>query len=68
MSLSREDRSLLARWWFTVDQSLLSAALILFAVGLIVSLAASPAVATAKQFGAFHFVERHILMRQLAPL
>lgn len=61
MSFSRSDRSLLARWWFTVDQSLLTAALFLFAIGLVVSLAASPAVADAKGLRPFQFVERHLL-------
>jgi cell division protein FtsW len=58
MKLSRADRSLLADWWFTVDKVLLATVLILAASGLVLSLAASPAVAVKKGFGAFHFVER----------
>lgn len=61
MSLSRRDNSLLARWWFTVDQSLLTAILILMAIGLVVSLAASPAMAQKRQLAPFFFVERHVL-------
>ncbi len=61
MSLSRNDRSLLTRWWLTVDQTLLAAILTLFTVGVIVSLAASPSVAAAKGLGLFHFVERHLI-------
>ena len=59
MRISHSDRSLLADWWFTVDRLLLSAILALIGVGLVVSLAASPAVALKKGLAPFHFVERH---------
>lgn len=61
MKLSRTDRSLLADWWFTVDKVLLATILVLAAGGLVLSLAASPAVAIKKGFYAFHFVERHFV-------
>lgn len=61
MSFPRSDRSLLARWWTTIDQPLLTAVLFLVAIGLVVSLAASPAVADAKNLRPFYFVERHAL-------
>ncbi len=61
MMLTRADRSVLADWWFTVDRQLLSALLLLIAVGCIVSLAASPAVAVKKGLSPFHFAERHFL-------
>jgi cell division protein FtsW len=35
--ISRSDRGALARWWFTVDRPLLSAAMLLMAVGVLVS-------------------------------
>jgi cell division protein FtsW len=60
VSFSRSDRSLLADWWFTVDRLLLTALLALLGVGLVLSLAASPAVALKKGLAAFHFVERHV--------
>ncbi len=60
MTLSRTDRSLLTDWWFTVDRVLLATVLTLACSGLVLSLAASPAVALKKGFGAFHFVERHL--------
>ena len=48
MRFSRADRSRLAEWWFTVDHALLAAILVLMAAGLVLSLAASPAVALKK--------------------
>jgi cell division protein FtsW len=60
MRISRADKSRFAVWWFTVDHVLLSAFFILLALGLILSLAASPAVAIKKGFPTYYFVERHI--------
>ena len=65
MRLSRADKSLLTEWWFTVDRPLVTSVLILFAVGLVVSLAASPAVAIKKGLPTFFFVERHIIFAAL---
>jgi cell division protein FtsW len=42
--ISRSDRGLLARWWFTVDKQLLAATLLLMAAGVLVSMAARPRV------------------------
>ena len=66
MRVSRADRGRLAQWWFTVDHGLLAAVLVLVATGLVLSLAASPAVALKKGFGTFHFVERHVVYSALA--
>ena len=68
MKISRTDRSLVAEWWFTVDRVLLTAILILAGSGLVLSLAASPAVALKKGFSAFHFVERHAAFAGLGVL
>ena len=68
MRLSRTDRSLLARWWFTVDRKLLAAILILATIGLLLSLAASPAIATKKGFAPFYFVERQVVFLGIAML
>lgn len=62
MRFDREDKSLLAEWWFTVDRLLLAAILVLMGVGIIVSLAASPAVAENKGLEAFYFVKRHAVI------
>lgn len=61
MQISRNDRSVLATWWFTVDRGLLTAILLLAATGLLLSLAASPAIAIKKGLSPFHFVERQVL-------
>ena len=41
MLISRSDRGIVARWWFTIDRPLLSAILLLMAIGVLVSMAAS---------------------------
>ncbi|MDX2287972.1 MAG: putative peptidoglycan glycosyltransferase FtsW [Hyphomicrobiaceae bacterium] len=61
MTFSRADRSRLVTWWFTVDRVLLGAILVLVFVGLVLSLAASPAVAVKKGLDPFYFFERHLL-------
>lgn len=65
MKFSRADRSRLADWWFTVDHALLYAILIIIGAGLVLSLAASPAVAIKKGLAPYYFVERHILFSAL---
>lgn len=60
MKFSRADRSRLAEWWFTVDHILLYAILIIVAAGLVLSIAASPAVALKKGLQPYYFVERHV--------
>jgi cell division protein FtsW len=61
MKITRADRSRLADWWFTIDRALLSAILALMLTGLILSLAASPAIALKKGFATYYFVERHMM-------
>ncbi len=68
MRISRTDRSLVAEWWFTVDRVLLTAILFLAGSGLVLSLAASPAVALKKGLPAFHFVERHVAFSALGAI
>ncbi len=58
--ISRKDRGLLARWWFTVDWWLLGATFILMALGVIFSLAASPPVAERIGLDGLHFFRRHL--------
>ncbi len=61
MRFSRADKSRLAEWWFTVDHALLYAILFIAAAGIVLSLAASPAVALKKGLPAYYFVERHVV-------
>ena len=65
ITLSRTDTSVVGRWWWTVDRWLLIAIGTLIAVGAVLTLAASPAVANRIGYGSFHFVTRQLLF--LAP-
>ena len=66
MTISRNDQSHVARWWFTVDRVLLTAILVLVGAGLVLSLAASPAMAVKRGLPVFYFAERHALFAVLA--
>jgi cell division protein FtsW len=57
--VSRVDRSLMAEWWRTVDRLQIGAVLFLMLAGVLLSLAASPAVAERIDADMFHFVRRH---------
>src|SRR5579859_6081046 len=59
--LSREERTPLSEWWWTVDRPMLGAVLALMLAGVILSLAASPPVATRIGLDPFHFFNRHVL-------
>src|SRR6185437_13791815 len=59
--LSREQRNLLSDWWWTVDRLQLAAIIALILAGVILSLAASPLVATRIGLDPFHFFNRHVL-------
>ncbi len=63
--ISREQRTPFSEWWWTVDRPLLMAIAALMISGVILSLAASPPVATRIGLDPFHFFSRHILF--LAP-
>jgi len=60
MLISRSDRGLLARWWFTIDLALLSSILLLMAIGVLISMAASPPVAERIGLDAFHFFKSQL--------
>ncbi len=66
MLVSRRDRGLVARWWFTVDWALLSAVLLLMALGVVISMAASPPVATRIGLPPLHFVESQLFYLMFA--
>src|SRR6266567_1796406 len=59
--LSREERTPFTEWWWTVDKPLLGAILVLMLTGVILSLAASPPVATRIGLDPFHFFSRHVM-------
>ena len=56
--IARGDNSIVGRWWWTVDRSLLVALLTLMAVGLVLVIIASPGVAERIDAPTFHFVKR----------
>jgi len=58
--VSRIDRGQVANWWWTVDRWLLAAFLSLMVLGVVLSFAASPAVAERIGLDSYHFVERQI--------
>src|SRR5690606_41331034 len=59
--ISRTDTSRVATWWWTVDRWFLSAFLMLMGLGVVLSFAASPAVAERIGLESFHFVTRQII-------
>lgn len=62
----RRDTSLVGQWWWTVDHSLLGTVVILVALGILLSVSASPFVATKIGFERFYFVKRHLFWVPLA--
>jgi cell division protein FtsW len=61
IGLERTDRSVVARWWWTVDRSLLVAVAMLAGCGLVFVVASSPPVASRLGLPSWHFVGRHLL-------
>jgi cell division protein FtsW len=59
--ISRTDRSMIANWWWTVDRWFLAAFLTLMGLGVVLSFAASPAVAERIGLDSYHFASRQIV-------
>jgi cell division protein FtsW len=59
--LARDQRTPFSDWWWTIDKPLLAAIIALMFGGVILSLAASPPVATRIGLEPFHFFNRHVL-------
>lgn len=60
VSFSRQSRSSLAKWLWTVDKVMLFVALALLIIGLILDITASPAVARRNGFDDYWFVRKHV--------
>lgn len=60
-TLPRTDKSLFGRWWWTVDRWMLAAIIAIAAIGALLTLAASPAVAERIGFDTYHFVRRQFV-------
>lgn len=61
MAASRLDKSPVATWWWTIDRWFLAAFLLLMGLGIVLSFAASPAVAQRIGLGPFYFATRQII-------
>lgn len=59
---SRTDRSLLGRWWWSVDRPLLVFFIVLMFFGVMLTMAGSPPVAERLGLDSFYFVKRHMVM------
>jgi cell division protein FtsW len=59
--VSRLDRSPVANWWWTIDRWFLAAFLSLMGLGIVLSFAASTAVAERIGLDSFHFATRQII-------
>ena len=66
ISFARTDTSLVGRWWWTVDRWTLLAVALLIAIGTLLTLAASPAVAEKLKLDPQHFVLRQVIFLPLA--
>lgn len=64
----REGEPILPKWWRTLDKWALSCILMLFGVGLLLGLAASPPLAEKNGFQPFHYVQRQAFFGGLAMI
>jgi cell division protein FtsW len=65
-AIARTDRSVLGRWWWTVDRWTVGAILLIVLIGSLLILAASPAVAERIGVDSFYFVRRQFLILPIA--
>jgi cell division protein FtsW len=62
MSIARTDQSIFGRWWWTVDRWTVVTLGVLCGFGMVLTLAASPAVAERIGADSFHFVRHQLAM------
>ena len=62
----RVEGSVVGDWWQTVDRWSLGAVLVLFALGLVLGLAASPPLAHKNDLWTYHYVVRHAVFALMA--
>ncbi|MEM1389120.1 MAG: FtsW/RodA/SpoVE family cell cycle protein, partial [Pseudomonadota bacterium] len=62
----RESEPILPRWWRTIDRWTLGAVLVLFGIGILLGLAASPPLAARNELAPFHYVERQAVFGALS--
>lgn len=63
---SRKNAGVFARWWWTIDRWILSSIIVLMAIGILLSFASTPSVATRLNLDPFFFVKRHVGLLPLA--
>lgn len=64
----RDGEPILPKWWRTLDKWALSCVLMLFGVGMLLGLAASPPLAEKNGFEPFHYVQRQAFFGGLAMI
>jgi cell division protein FtsW len=62
----REGEPVLPRWWRTIDKWSLSCVLVLFGIGILLGLAASPPLAEKNNLPYFYFVQRQMFFGAIA--
>lgn len=62
----RDGEPILPRWWHTIDKLSMTCVLLLFSIGILLGLAASPPLASRNGFEAFHYVQRQAFFGGLA--
>lgn len=62
----RSSDPILPRWWQTIDKWSLTSVLLLFSIGILLGLAASPPLAAKNGFSAFHYVQRQAVFGGMA--
>ncbi len=68
IALARSDRSVLGRWWWTVDRWTLLALAAIMGFGILLIQAATPAVAVKHGLDHDYFIDRHLIMLAVATL
>ncbi|MEM9551202.1 MAG: putative lipid II flippase FtsW [Pseudomonadota bacterium] len=58
---ARAGEPILPKWWRTIDKWSMTSVMMLFVIGLLLGLAASPPLAARNGFDPFHYVERQAL-------
>ncbi len=65
---ARDGEAIIPRWWRTLDRWTMSCIFILFGIGLLLGLAASPPLAERNGLGAFYYVQRQAIFGAVAML
>ncbi|EKE08987.1 MAG: hypothetical protein ACD_16C00227G0007 [uncultured bacterium] len=61
LSIARTNTSLIGQWWWTLDRWILFSLIALIFLGILLIMAASPAVADQHHWNSFYFIKKHLL-------